>query len=99
MKYEAIETSLKAARTSVNSALQQIQLAKMQDTAVSCRIQIGRYFKLNGNKSVHYKDLATAIGRTPQYVSQILSGYWQFRNVKSGSGKWKMKAPAFKALP
>ena len=98
MKYEAIEAALKNASTQVNTALRQIQVAMMKDTAVSCRVQIGRYFKIHGNKPVHYRTLATAIGRDPQYVAVILSGHYEFRNTKFGSGRWKMRAAQLKQV-
>lgn len=92
MKYEAIEAALKNAQAEVNTALKAVQVAKMKDTAVSCRIQIGRYFKMNGNKPVHYRTLAAAIGRDPAYVACILSGHYEFRNTRAWSGRWKMRA-------
>lgn len=92
MKYETIEAALYGVRASVDTALHQVQVAKMRDQAVSCRIQIGRYFQLNNNKAVHYKVLAAAIGRDPSYVARILSGHYEFRNTKPQSGRWKMRA-------
>ena len=98
MKYEAIETALKNAQTQVNTALKAVQVAKMKDTAVSCRVQVGRYFKMNGNKPVHYRTLAAAIGRDPAYVACILSDHYEFRNTRPRSGRWKMRAKHLKRV-
>ena len=97
MKYDAIEAALKNAQTQVNTALLQVQMAKMKDTAVGCRIQIGRYFKIHGNKSVNYKELATAIGRRPRYVASVLSGHYEFMNLGWGKG-WKMRTKHLKRV-
>lgn len=97
MKYEAIEAALKNAQTEVNSALRAVQVAKMKDTAVSCRVQIGRYFKVHGNKPVTYTELANAIGRKKEYVACILSGHYEFTNVGWGKG-WKMRSSYLKKV-
>jgi hypothetical protein len=102
MNYATIEEALRT-DSSVSEAMAKaiskaVQVASMKDQAVSCRVQIGRYFRLNGNKAVHYKQLAAAIGRDPLYVAQILSGHYEFRNTKPWSGRWKMRADWLKKV-
>ena len=91
MNYETIETALRAAKTSVNTALTTIETAKMQDQAVPVHVRIGRYFKFNGNKPTHYTAIAEAINALPHVVRSRLSTNWKFRNTSYGSGRWKMR--------
>jgi len=96
MNYNELHNTLLDLRKQVDSTIHQIQVAKMKDPAVTLHTAIARYFKLNGNKPVHYKVLAAVIGRKPGSVAAVLSAYPQFRNTKFYSGRWKMYAKSFK---
>jgi len=97
MEYKTIETALRNASESVNLAIQQVQLAKMKDEAVSCHIQIARYFKIHDNKPTTYTEIATAIGRPKKYVANVLSGYYKFQKTQWGKG-WKMRKSCLKQV-
>lgn len=61
---------------------------------MTIRAAIRHWFAVNGNESVHYKDLAMLIGKSKASVASVMSVNPEFICVQYGAGQWQCD-PAF----